>query len=198
MVEELKEMVDVFNKYANKFHQVRDHVEQGGTPNFSVRLLGRHKRDARMHNLLTCDEVVALIIGDSNDMENGRDVVARNAAGEYKRLYETEPYVTPLQYPLLFPCEEDGFSTNIPIRSVDHGNKKRTRITVTIREWIAYRMQDRVVEYGNVVNSRRLLQQFAVDCYTMIESQRLWYIRKKSKHHKVRHSEWFARGNGLG
>lgn len=174
-MEELKEMVDAFNKYANKFHQVQDHVEQGGTPNFSVRLLGRHTRDARMHNLLTCDEVVALIIGDSNDMENGRDVVARNATGEYKRLYETEPYFIPLQYPLLFPHEEDGF------RSVDHGNKKRTRITVTIREWITYRMQDMVVEYGNVVNSRRLLQQFAVDCYTMIESQRLWYIRKKIK-----------------
>jgi hypothetical protein len=101
--------------------------------------------------------------------------------GEYKRLYETEPYFIPLQYPLLFPRGEDGFSTNIPIRSVDHGNQKRTRITVTMREWIAYRMQNRVVEYGNVVNSRRLLQQFSVDCHTMIESQRLRYIRKNQK-----------------
>jgi len=156
-------------------------VEQGGTPNFSVRLLGRRTRDARMHNLPTCDEVAALIIGDSNDMENGRDIVARNIAGEYKRLSETEPYFIPLQYPLLFPRGDDGFSTNIPIRSVDHGDKKRTRIFLAMREWIAYRIQDRVVEYGNVVNSRRLLQQFVVDCFTMIESQRLRYIRQNQK-----------------
>jgi hypothetical protein len=123
-----------------------------------------------MHNLLTCDEVDALIIGDSNDIENGGDIFARNAVGEYKRLYEIEPYFLPLQYPLLFPRGEDGFSTNIPIRSVENGNKKRTRITAAIREWTAYRIQDRVVEYGNVVNSRRLFQQFAVDCYTMTES----------------------------
>lgn len=57
-MEELKEMVDAFNKYAKKFRQVRDHVEQGGTPNFSVRLLGRRTRDARMHNLPTCAKLL--------------------------------------------------------------------------------------------------------------------------------------------
>jgi len=134
-----------------------------------------------MHNLLTCDEVVALIIGDSNDMENRRDIVARNAAREYKRLYKTEPYFIPLHYPMLFPRAEDGFSTYIPITYVDHENKKRTRITVAICKWIAYRIQDRVVEYGNVVYSRRLFQQFVIDFYTMIESQRLRYIRKNQK-----------------
>jgi len=44
-------------------------------------------------------------------------------------------------------------------------------------EFIAFRIQDRHVEFGSVVNVGKLYQQFLVDCYLMIESKRLAYIR---------------------
>ncbi|CAJ2662661.1 unnamed protein product [Trifolium pratense] len=181
LVDEIKVMVDTYNEIAKKFRQVRDHVEQGGTPNFSIRLFGKRSRDARMHNLPTCDEVAALIIGDQTDMENGRDIIVRNSSGEFKRLYETEPYFMPLQYPLLFPRGEDGFSPYIPFSTVNKPDKVHKRTSIAIREFIAFRIMDRTVEYGNIVNSRRLFQQFVVDCYTMIESQRLTFIRNNQK-----------------
>jgi len=41
--------------------------------------------------------------------------------------------------------------------------------------------QDRHAEFGNIVRSRRLLQQFVVDCYTMLETQRISYIKNNQQ-----------------
>jgi hypothetical protein len=181
LAEDLKHMIDGSSRLAKKFRQIRDHVEQGGTPNFSLRLFGSRSKDARTHNLPSCDEVAALIIGDNSNIEKGRDVIVKNSTGEFQRIYETHRLFLPLQYPLLFPYGEYGFELNIPIRSQNHGNRIRKRLFVAIREFIAFRIQDRTVEYGNIVLSRRLFQQFVVDCYTMIESLRLKFIRDNQK-----------------
>jgi len=52
---------------------------------------------------------------------------------------------------------------------------------VSLREFIAFRIQQRDLDFGNIINARRLLQQFVVDCYTMIDSQRLSFIRANQK-----------------
>jgi len=52
---------------------------------------------------------------------------------------------------------------------------------VSLREFIAFRILERDLEFGNIVNARRLLQQFVVACYTMIESQCLSFIRANQK-----------------
>lgn len=52
---------------------------------------------------------------------------------------------------------------------------------VALREFIAFRIQERNTEYGTLVNSRRLFQQFVVDCYTMVEAQRFTFIRMNQK-----------------
>ena len=87
----------------------------------------------------------------------------------------------PLQYPLIFPYGEDGYQEDIPIRDCQKYGQSRKRIRISLREFIAFRIQERKVEFGNVVNSRRLFQQFLVDTYTMIESQRLSFIRNNQK-----------------
>ncbi|XP_021974543.1 uncharacterized protein LOC110869610 [Helianthus annuus] len=50
-----------------------------------------------------------------------------------------------------------------------------------MREFFAYQIQDRISGYSLVLNGRRLLQQFLVDAYTMIESERPNFIRGKQK-----------------
>lgn len=174
-------MVDQHNELTKKFRQVRDHVEQGGTTNFYIRLFGNRSKDARMNNLPTCDEVAALIIGDDSAVEKGRDIIVKNSCGELERIYETYVSFLPLQYPLLFPFGEDGYHRNIKIRSENHGNVERKRLMVAMREFLSYRIQDRPDVYGNIVHSRRLFQQFVVDCYTMLETQRLSYVRNNQQ-----------------
>ncbi|KAL6507516.1 hypothetical protein OROGR_023711 [Orobanche gracilis] len=63
----------------------------------------------------TADEVAALIVGDFDDMEHGRDVVVKMNDGFLTRIHETHTAFIPLQYPLIFPYGEDGFREDIPI-----------------------------------------------------------------------------------
>jgi hypothetical protein len=85
----------------------------------------------------------------------------------------------PLQYPLIFPRGENGYEENIPYREWEDETKNRgSRERVAIREFIAFRIQERDLESGTILLGRRLFQQFVVDCYTMIEAQRLSFIRK--------------------
>ncbi|XP_076921293.1 uncharacterized protein LOC143582659 [Bidens hawaiensis] len=49
----------------------------------------------------------------------------------------------------------------------------------TMREFFAYRLQDRPNQFSLPLNGRRLFQQLLVDKYTMVESQKLHFIRGK-------------------
>ena len=54
-----------------------------------------------------------------------------------------------------------------------------------MREWFSYRLQCRSNESKTLLNSRRLFQQFVVEGYTMVESERLSYIRNNKKKLRV-------------
>ncbi|XP_073221273.1 uncharacterized protein [Cicer arietinum] len=170
-------MINEYNPLVKIFRQVRDHVEQGGSTNFYIRLFGNHLKHARIHNLPTCDEVAVLIIGDNGSIEKGGDVIVKNFLGEYERLYKTFVSFLSLKYPLLFPYGEDGFHAKIKVRLEYHKNIERKWKRVAMKEFISYSIQDRSIEYGNIVHSRRLFQQFVIDCYTMLETHHLTYIR---------------------
>ena len=54
-----------------------------------------------------------------------------------------------------------------------------------MREWFAYRLQSRPNEAHTLLHSRKLFQQFIVERYTMVESERLSYIRNNQKKLRV-------------
>ncbi|XP_076944878.1 ATP-dependent DNA helicase PIF1-like [Bidens hawaiensis] len=93
---------------------------------------------------------------------------------------ELHPSYVPLQYPLLHPNGEDGYRTQIKHRGVEDDDGSKRPYT-TMREWFAYMIQDRVGQFSKTLYSRRLFQQLLVDGYTMIESERLCFIRSKQK-----------------
>ncbi|XP_076908504.1 uncharacterized protein LOC143565409 [Bidens hawaiensis] len=138
------------------------------------------EKDGRTYNLPTSSEVAALIVGDIEESYEPRDIVVRKIGGNLEYLNELHPSYMPLQYPLIFINGEDGYRIKIKHRGVedDDGNK---RPYTTMREWFAFLFQDRVVQFSPTLYSRRLLQQIMVDGYTMIESERLCYIRSKQK-----------------
>jgi len=63
----------------------------------------------------------------------------------------------------LFPYGKDGYQEHIPIREAITTSHIRKNIRISFKEFIAFRIQDRQIEFGNVVNSRRQFQQFLVD-----------------------------------
>ena len=178
LVRDLTKMIDDCNPLAKSFRRVRDVVEAGDPPTLALRLYRKRSNDSRMHNIPTVDEVAGLIVGDFDDSDIGRDVVVNDTCLGLTRLHETHVLVLPLQYPLMFPRGENGWEPDIPLREVEEDKPKRKRARVTIRDFMAFRIMERLIEFGTIVNAKRLFQQFLVDCYTMIEAQRLSYIRE--------------------
>ncbi|CAH1452958.1 unnamed protein product [Lactuca virosa] len=157
---------------------VRDTFLKNPEVDMKLRLIGRREQDGRTYNLPTASEVAALIIGDISDSIEKRDIVVQTKNGSLQRISELHPSYLPLQYPLLFPYGDDGYSVDILHRGVSFTtNTKRAKCTMT--EYFAYRIQDRDHSFSLILNSKRLFQQFLVDAYTMMETERLYYIRRQ-------------------
>ncbi|XP_045800265.1 uncharacterized protein LOC123894338 [Trifolium pratense] len=178
LVKDLKEMIDYCNPLAKSFRKVRDAIQSCDTHALSLRLYRKRSADSRMHNIPTVDEVAGLIVGDFDESEIGRDVIVNDSKYGLTRIHETHVLFLPLQYPLLFPWGENGWEPDIPHRKTTEVPSDEKEDRVKIREFMAFRIQERNNEFGNIIFSKRLFQQFVVDCYTMIEAQRLSFIRE--------------------
>ena len=147
----------------------------------TLRLFRGRSKDQRVYNTPSCDKITALIVGDFGNLDVGRDIIVKKCYGELTRLHETHTAFIPLQYPLMFPFGKDGYQEDIPIRETHSKGKARVRVRISLSEFIAFRIQQSSWEFGNIINACRLFQQFLVDCYTMIEAQRLSFIRANKK-----------------
>ncbi|GJY33383.1 helicase [Tanacetum coccineum] len=143
-------MLDETSAVAKAFRMARNWCHSHESVNFELHLLS-DRRSARKYNAPTVSEVAALI---TNDFGNGvplRDIVVHNKDGGPKRISELRPSYMALQYPLLFPYEEDGFHEKIPYRN-NTGTKKTKRGF-----------------------------QYSVDAYTAVEEQRLKWSRNNQE-----------------
>ncbi|XP_076896011.1 uncharacterized protein LOC143548823 [Bidens hawaiensis] len=174
----LKEMLDSQNPLVQAYRMVRDTFKENPQIDFKLRIVGTRKYDARTYNLPTASEISALIIGDIGDAMDKRDIIVNSRSGGLRRISELHPSYTHLQFPLLYPFSEDGYKVDIPHRNVDP-SFAAARKKCTMREFFAYRLQDRPNQFSLPLNRRRLLQQLLVDKYTMVESQKLHFIRGK-------------------
>jgi hypothetical protein len=120
-------------------------------------------------------EVAALIVGDV-DAGDTRDIIIQEKGGKLERIDEFHPAYLAYQYPLLFPYGEDGFRREtLHKESEDVIITKRNRLT--IMDWLSFHIQMRKHEAQTLLCSRRLFQQFLVDGFTMMEAERLSFIR---------------------
>ncbi|XP_061347924.1 uncharacterized protein LOC133293370, partial [Gastrolobium bilobum] len=83
-------------------------------------------------------------------------------------------------YPLLFPYGEDGYRDDVQ-RTVSSG-RKNARAMISMKEFFSFRLQMQSGESEILHRSRKLFQQFLVDAYTMIEFERLNFIRYNQSH----------------
>ncbi|XP_076915330.1 uncharacterized protein LOC143574642 [Bidens hawaiensis] len=167
----------VFNQWAERM--ARDRFQENPHANLKLRLIGRRQQDGRTYNLPSSSEVAALIVGDIGNIEP-RDIIVETKTGSLKHISELHPSYVPLQYPLFYIYGDDCYRVDIPHRDF-RSLQKSKRPNCTMREFFAYRIQDRPNIFSLPPNGRRLFQQQLVDIYKMIEIERLNYIRKKQK-----------------
>ncbi|XP_019086331.1 PREDICTED: uncharacterized protein LOC109126890 [Camelina sativa] len=174
-------MLDSHNPHVKAFRSAHERFNiEDGSEGLRLMLPSESTTNARTHNLPTSKEVAALIPGDFTAGVNKRNIVIESRSGNLQQISELHPVYLPLQYPLFFPYGEDGYRLGIDIGFVDTRGRKRK--TVTMREFYAYRVFERYEESSIIVMAGKLLQQFLVDAFTTIESNRLNYIwMNKSK-----------------
>ncbi|XP_056689190.1 uncharacterized protein [Spinacia oleracea] len=179
IVEDLRHMLDEHNPLAKAFRGARDRFESNNHHgSVKLKLIGRRESDGRTYNLPTASEVAALIVGYIGSSTEERDIILETQSGQLQRITELHPSYLALQYPLLFPYGEDRYRLGIQLRDT---SKRQKRKKLTMREFLAYRIHERRDEAKTLLWARKLLQQFLVDGLTMIESERLCYVRTHQK-----------------
>ncbi|XP_074305872.1 uncharacterized protein LOC141641094 [Silene latifolia] len=182
LIESLQKMVDEKNPVAKNFRMARDRLSSNEDVEVSIRLISRRDTDERTYNCPTASEVAALIEGDLDPNMDKRDIIVQKSCGRLQRISELHPSYMALKYPLLFPCGEDGYRLGILHgESLGISQSENPRDKLTLREWFAFRIQDRPLsmEYPILLLARRLFQQFLVDGYTTVEAHRLLFVRFK-------------------
>ncbi|GAU47014.1 hypothetical protein TSUD_403240 [Trifolium subterraneum] len=131
IVRDIREALDACdNPYVRAYNTVRNTLHLQGTPNVKLQILGKRGCDGRRYNLPTASEVAALIVGDFDATKFERDVIVETQSGLLQRISTFKPSYWPLQYPLLFPRGEDGYSRDIEFRDNDRkATRKRQFIT---------------------------------------------------------------------
>ncbi|KAI5435869.1 hypothetical protein KIW84_022337 [Lathyrus oleraceus] len=183
IVQNLSNMLYTHNTHAKSFCMARQRLNQGNVHNLKLRLIANRATNGRVYNQPTGFEVVALIVGDV-DMTEERDIIMQRQGGTLKRIDEFHASYLAYQYPLLFPYGEDGYRPNFAHRDL-HIFDNNSRNKLTIREWLAFRIQTRSEEGKTILSSRRLFQQFLVDGNTMLEGEILKWLRNNQSKLRV-------------
>ncbi|KAL7096997.1 hypothetical protein ACP275_10G115200 [Erythranthe tilingii] len=147
IVASLKDMIDGNNVLAQSYRVVRDRFSNDGHQGVKLRLVKSCSPDGRTYNLPNASEIAGLIVGDFDTQEGVRDIVVETRSNKLQRISELHPLYLPLQYPLLFPYGEDGYRDDISLRE------------------------------SSLPDNRKWRKQFYVDRFSMVESQRLNFIR---------------------
>ncbi|XP_031099686.1 uncharacterized protein LOC116003886 [Ipomoea triloba] len=180
VVNDIKAALDEHNVLVKSFRMARSEIQKNPRTEIRMRLIGKRSKDARTYNLPTVFEVAALIVGNLDPNMGMRDIIVECKSGLLKRINELNPAYLPLQYPLLFPFGEDGYRDDIQFcTNTNEVGGSRQRISP--REYFAFKIHERRSQLSTLLHARRLLQQFLVDGYTMVEAGRLLFIRNNQK-----------------
>ncbi|XP_056855869.1 uncharacterized protein LOC108836073 [Raphanus sativus] len=148
---------------------------------FHMRIVSNREKDGRTYDTPISSEVAALIPGDFNMEMDRRDIVLQEKqTGWLKRISEIHPSYLALQYPLIFTYGEDGFRLGIKKRDSPATDKLK-RKDISMRQWFAFRLFERDGECQTLLHSRKLFQQFLVDAFTTIETNRLCFLKLNQK-----------------
>ena len=133
------------------------------------------KEHARRFNLPEGNEV-AIILKD--EQHGKRDIVLESRESSLKFVSEYHRAYDALQYPLLFVRGEDGYHFSTKIRPSSEKN-------VTCMQFYSHLFMVRDERFNALVKCRDLYQQFAVDMFAKVQSERLLFIKTHQKQLRV-------------
>ncbi len=160
-----------------------------------MHLIAFQTKDARRYNVLTANEVAALMVGDGSKAIDKHDIIIAQQVGSFQCIPKLRVGYMTLHYLFLFPYSEDGWHPNIPFNGVvvqdadvdldeDHAKEskhQKKHRNVTMAEFYNYRLQYRDTNGIALLWGGRLRQQYIVDAYAVVEQTHLTYLRLNQK-----------------
>jgi hypothetical protein len=152
-LDRLLTMMYNINPYVEVFKMARDMMATKDVPtDLKLHFIVFQTKDAHQYNVLTADEVAALMVGDGSEAVNKRNVIVAQQASPFQCISELHVGYMALHYPLLFPYGEDGWHPNISLNGVvvdvdldeDHveeSEHQRKHYNVTMAKFYGYRLQ---------------------------------------------------------
>ena len=182
-VVDLQRMLHSHNSYVRSLKMAHE-ILDGNEKEYKI-VLDAEKRPTGEHerrfNAPSCNEVAVLMVGEESGK---RDVVVQYRDSRLQKIWDIHRSYDPLQYPLLFPSGEDGYSIHYPTQ-----NGKN----VTCMKFYCHRLMVRPSPDFNALHkSQRLMQQYIVDMAVKVESERLAFLRAKQKQLRAENYSTFA------
>lgn len=128
------------------------------------------------YNAPSTSEVAVIITGQQFDK---REIVLRCRDDNLQIISELHRSYDSLQYSLIFPYGEDGYSIDIP--QVDPVTRVPTPKKVSCMNYYCYRIMERQNNSNHLLRYGMLFNQYIVDHNAKIESERLAFIRHNQK-----------------
>ena len=161
-------------------------------PSHALRFSGGVTKDPRTYNTLSAAEVSCSVVGDGPLPRHFISVYEKvdTGCGSTHELSYLSEHVDPLTYPLIHFEGDLGYSHALQATSksspCDSDSDSVKKPHVTLREFYAHRFMQRFSHDSGIVEmphaSGRLFQQYIVDAYVKLESQRLdWVLANQAK-----------------
>ncbi|XP_076882481.1 uncharacterized protein LOC143530958 [Bidens hawaiensis] len=166
----LLSILESCNELVKLFRTARDLISSNNMPCFNICLYG--STNVRSYGKPTAGSIGA-IVSDGDPTCHQFDIIIRHKDDGPQRISKLHKLYMPLQYPLLFPYGDRGWSPSLSLRVADGSRHKR----MTINMYYNYVLHDRSNLYTLPLRGGRLLQQYIFDAYVCIEENRLDYIR---------------------
>ncbi|XP_046869143.1 uncharacterized protein LOC124461691 isoform X4 [Drosophila willistoni] len=126
----------------------------------------------RRFNAPVVDDVAGIMVGDHTAT---RQIVIRRRNNSLQSIPDTHRLYDALQYPLIFWKGQDGYCINLKQRDPVTGTE--TNKNISLKDFYSFRLMIRRGQDNIILRCRELCQQFMVDMYVKIESERLRYLR---------------------
>ena len=123
---------------------------------------------ARRYNAPIATSEIAVLM--ESEPTHNRDIVLRSKDNTLKRISELHRFYDALQYPLLYPFGTESYSIYL---KASNGRK------ITQLQFYSYHIMTRPGNY--ILQFQRLFQQWIVDAYCKIETERLQFLRREQK-----------------
>lgn len=170
----LMNMLTVHNEYVRTFKTARELAAEKELECYTVCLF--NEVPDRCYGPPTGGTLGCIVLGD-DCVTNKYDIVVHSKSGKPQRVRKLHPSYMALQYPLLFPYGENGWSPQLK-QSNETGVDAKN---LTVNMYYSYQIHARYSVYSLLLNACRLFQQYLVDAYTCIEQGRLDYFQNNQE-----------------